>query len=114
MREVLVPHVARLVDIYRLKRDTMLTGLREAFEATDVQISKPEGGFLIWIKLPTGTKIKPLTAAAVKSGISSTWGPAFFANGGGEGLVRLAYSWEPPERNYEGAKLIAEAIKNAR
>jgi len=26
----------------------------------------------------------------------------------------LAYSWEPPERNYEGAKLIAQAIKNAR
>jgi hypothetical protein len=26
----------------------------------------------------------------------------------------LAYSWETPERNYEGAKLIAQAIKNAR
>jgi len=48
------------------------------------------------------------------SGIQFTWGPAFFANGGGEGFIRLAYSWEPPERNYEGAKLIAQAIKDAR
>jgi hypothetical protein len=42
--------------------------------------------------------------------------PAFqgFLFGGGEGFIRLAYSWEPPERNYEGAKLIAQAIKNAR
>jgi hypothetical protein len=35
------------------------------------------------------------------------------SNGGGEGFVRLAYCWEPPGRNREGAKLSAEAIKNA-
>jgi 2-aminoadipate transaminase len=114
MRENLVPHVARLVDIYRLKRDAMLKGLWEVLSGTDVEISKPEGGFFIWIKLPTGTKIERVREAAVKSGIQFTWGPAFFANGGGEGFIRLAYSWEPPERNYEGAKLIAQAIKNAR
>ena len=114
MRENLVPHVARLVDIYRLKRDAMLKGLWEVLSGTDVEISKPEGGFFIWIKLPTGTKIERLREAAVKSGIQFTWGPAFYANGGGEGFIRLAYSWEPPERNYEGAKLIAQAIKNAR
>jgi len=114
MRENLVPHVARLVDIYRAKRDAMLKGLWEVLEGTDVEISKPEGGFFIWIKLPTGTKIERLREAAVKSGIQFTWGPAFYANGGGEEFIRLAYSWEPPERNYEGAKLIAQAIKNAR
>lgn len=114
MRENLVPHVARLVDIYRSKRDAMLKGLWEVLSGTDVEISKPEGGFFIWIKLPTGTKIERLREAAVKSGIQFTWGPAFFANGGGEGFIRLAYSWEPPERNYKGAKLIAQAIKDAR
>jgi len=114
MRENLVPHVARLVDIYRAKRDAMLKGLWEVLEGTDVEISKPEGGFFIWIKLPTGTKIERLREAAVTSGIQFTWGPAFYANGGGEGFIRLAYSWEPPERNYEGAKLIAQAIKDAR
>ena len=114
MRENLVPHVARLVDIYRSKRDAMLKGLWEVLSGTDVEISKPEGGFFIWIKLPTGTKVDLLKQAAVKSGIQFTWGPAFFANGGGEEFIRLAYSWEPPERNYEGAKLIAQAIKNAR
>src|SRR4029450_1921589 len=56
MRDNLVPHVNRLVDIYRLKRDAMLKGLWEVLEGTDVEISKPEGGFFIWIKLPTGTK----------------------------------------------------------
>src|SRR5436309_835425 len=114
MRDNLVPHVNRLVDIYRLKRDAMLKGLWEVLEGTDVEISKPEGGFFIWIKLPTGTKTAKVREAAVKHGIQYTAGPAFFINGGGEEFIRLAYSWETPERNYEGAKLLAQAIKDAR
>src|SRR6266581_7082130 len=54
MRDNLVPHVARLVDVYRSKRDAMLKGLWEVLKDTDVEISKPEGGFFIWIKLPKG------------------------------------------------------------
>ncbi len=114
MRDNLVPHVARLVDVYRSKRDAMLKGLWEVLKDTDVEISKPEGGFFIWIKLPKGTDTKKLWAAASKAGIQYTAGPAFFINGGGEEFIRLAYSWEAPERNYEGAKLIAQAIMNAR
>jgi hypothetical protein len=38
-----VPHVARLVDIYRDKRAAMLEGLWEVLEGTEVEISKPEG-----------------------------------------------------------------------
>lgn len=71
------------------------------------------GGFFIWIKLPGGTKIDHLNAAAVKSGIESTWGLAFFAKGAGEKCVRPAHSWKPPEPNYEGAKRVAQVIKNA-
>jgi 2-aminoadipate transaminase len=114
MRENLVPHVARLTDIYHAKRDAMLNGLWEVLEGTDVQISKPEGGFFIWIKLPTSTNTTKLREMAVKHGIQYTAGPAFFINGGGEEFIRLAYSWETPERNYEGAKLLAQAIKAAR
>ena len=50
----------------------------------------------------------------MKHGIQYTAGPAFFINGGGEEFIRLAYSWETPDRNYEGAKLLAQAIKDAR
>ena len=114
MRENLVPHVARLVDVYHAKRDAMLRGLWEVLEGTDVEISKPEGGFCIWIKLPAGTNTTKLRERAVKHGIQYTAGPAFFINGGGEGFIRLAYSWETPERNYEGATLLAQAIKDAR
>src|SRR5262249_719684 len=114
MRDNLVPHVARLVDVYRSKRDAMLKGLWEGLKDTDVEISKPGAGFFMWIRLPKGTDTKKLWEAASKAGIQYTAGPAFFINGGSEEFIRLAYSWEAPERNYEGAKLIAQAIMNAR
>ena len=49
----------------------MLKGLWEVLEDTDVEISKPEGGFSFWIKLPTGTSTKRLWEAAAKAGIST-------------------------------------------
>jgi 2-aminoadipate transaminase len=114
MREHMTAHVARLVDVYRAKRDAMLRGLWEVLEGTDVQISKPEGGFFIWIKLPTGTVPARLAERASEAGVQYTAGPAFFINGGGQEFIRLAFSYEPPERCYEGARLLARAIQDAR
>ena len=113
MRDNLVPHVARLVDVYRSKRDAMLKGLWEVLKDTDVEISKPEGGFFIWIKLPTGTNPKRLGEIAIRERLQYTPGPSFYANGGGERFIRLAYSYESPQRCYEGSRRIAEAILEA-
>src|SRR5262249_59920111 len=49
LRDHMAAHVALLVDVYRAKRDAMLKGLWEVLSGTDVCISKPEGGFFIWI-----------------------------------------------------------------
>jgi len=114
LREHMAPHVALLVDVYRTKRDAMLKGLWEVLGGTDVEISKPEGGFFIWIKLPTGTVPARLAERAGRARVQFTPGHAFFANGGGENFIRLAYSYESPERCYDGARLLAEAIRDSR
>jgi 2-aminoadipate transaminase len=114
MREHMAGHVARLVEVYRTKRDAMLKGLWEVLDGTDVEISRPEGGFFIWIKLPTGTDPARLSARAVEARVQYTPGTAFYPNGGGEEFIRLAFSYEPPEKCYEGARLIARAILAAR
>jgi 2-aminoadipate transaminase len=114
LRDHLAPHVARLVGVYRTKRDAMLRGLHEVLGSTDAEISRPEGGFFIWIKLPTRTDTKRLFDNAVKARVQYTAGPSFFPNGGGERFIRLAFSFESPERCYEGSRLIAQAILDAR
>jgi 2-aminoadipate transaminase len=81
---------------------------------TDARVSRPEGGFFLWIRLPSGTDQHRLAELAMEARVQYTPGPVFFANGGGEEFIRLAFSYEPPEKCYEGARLIAQAIVAAR
>jgi 2-aminoadipate transaminase len=113
MRDNLKTHVELLINVYRDKRDAMLRGLWEVLDGTDVQISKPEGGFFIWIKLPTGTDRKRLAELASEARVQYVPGASFYPTGGGEEYIRLAYSYESPEKCYEGSKLIAKAIRGA-
>jgi 2-aminoadipate transaminase len=114
LRDYLVEHVERLIEVYRAKRDAMLRGLDEGLAGTDYEVSRPEGGFFLWMRLPSGTDTERLSQLAVESRVQYTPGPAFYANGGGENFIRLAFSYEPPEKCYEGARLIARAIVGAR
>src|SRR5437667_703033 len=114
LRDHMEEHVKLLIDVYRAKRDAMLRGLWEELESTDVEISRPAGGSFIWIRLPPGTDPARLEELAVAARAQYTPGPAFFPNGGGERFIRLAFSYEPPEKCYEGARLIARAILDAR
>jgi 2-aminoadipate transaminase len=100
--------------VYRAKRDAMLRGLHEVLGSSGAEISKPAGGFFLWIRLPAGTDGKRLADLAGQARVQYTAGPAFFPNGGGEEFIRLAYSLETPEKCYEGAHLIARAILAAR
>src|SRR5437762_1642935 len=95
-------------------RDVMLGGLWEVLTPADVEISRPQVGFFIWIKLRAATDPARLEALAVAARAQYTPGPLFFPNGGGERFIRLAFSYEPPEKCYEGARLIARAILDAR
>jgi 2-aminoadipate transaminase len=114
MRSDMPAHVARLIDVYRNKRDAMLRGLDETLAGTDAVVSRPQGGFFLWIKLPKGTDQKKLAQLAIDSRVQYTPGPAFYPNGGGEHHIRLAFSYEPPEKCYEGGRLIGRAIVGAR
>jgi len=110
MRDNMAAHVKRLIGVYRAKRDAMLKGLDEVLQGTDATISRPAGGFFLWIRLPSGTDKERLAERAVQARIQYTPGPVFYANGGGEGYIRLAFSYEQPDKCYEGARLLAKAM----
>jgi len=96
MRDHMTTHIQRLIDVYREKRDAMLRGLDEVLAGTGAVVSRPEGGFFLWMKLPAGTDQRRLADLAVDARVQY---PAF--------------SFEPPEKCYEGARLIARAIRAA-
>ena len=114
LRDHLQPHVSLLIDVYRKKRDAMLRGLNEVLDGSGAEISKPEGGFFLWIRLPERTDLRRLSDLAVAARVQYTGGSAFYANGGGEEFIRLAFSFETPEKCYDGARLMAKAVLDAR
>jgi len=113
MRDHMESHVAKLIDVYRAKRDAMLQGLWEVLEGTDVVISRPTGGFFIWIKLPEGTDTQKLGTLAREAAVGYVPGNNFMPNGGAERYIRLAYSYESEENCHSGARYLASAIREA-
>jgi 2-aminoadipate transaminase len=113
LRDHMEKHVKLLIDIYRDKRDAILRGLREQLDGTDAVISVPEGGFFIWIKLPTGTDTKELAKWAAEASVEWRPGTAFMPNGGGQEFARLAYSYESVEKCYAGGLAFGKSIRSA-
>jgi 2-aminoadipate transaminase len=113
LRDHMEAHVKVLVGVYRAKRDAMLKGLWEVLKGTDVEISRPQGGFFIWIKLPSATNVARLEELAAQARVQYTPGRAFFAGTGGERHIRLAFSYEQPDKCYEGCRILAKAILEA-
>jgi 2-aminoadipate transaminase len=84
-------HVPKMVEIYRRKRDAMLSALDErcgSYGAWGV----PKGGFFIWMKLADGIDTKKLRFTANEEAVGYVGGEAFFADGSGNEYVRLCYS----------------------
>lgn len=114
MRGNLVPHVEELRQIYKDKRDAMLDELQRGLGETDAVWSKPEGGFFIWLKLPTGTDQRRVLSLAAEAGVGVNGGQGFMPNGGADDYIRLAFSYEALDKIREGTRLLCKAIHEAR
>src|SRR5262249_1317823 len=65
-------HVTRLCDVYRTKRDALLTVLDQEFAGTTVRWPRPGGGLYVWLTFPpdvaTGAN-SPLMQSALREGV---------------------------------------------
>jgi DNA-binding transcriptional MocR family regulator len=84
-------HVPRVNDIYRSKRDVMLSALDERCSQYG-RWSVPGGGFFLWMELAEGIEARALYNAAWEEGVGYVGGQAFFDDGAGANFVRLCYS----------------------
>ncbi len=114
LREHMEAHVKALVRRLPRQARRHAPRLLEVLKDTDVEISRPQGGFFIWIKLPSATDIARLEDLALSARVQYTPGPAFFAGKGGEHHISLAFSYEQPGKCYEGSRILAKAILDAR
>ncbi|HEX5416115.1 MAG TPA: PLP-dependent aminotransferase family protein [Chloroflexota bacterium] len=114
MRKHMVPHVDELRGIYRAKRDLMLERLHAGL-GDRARVSRPDGGFFIWIRLPEGTDQAKLAELAAERRVQYVPGTAFYPNPqDGSNHIRLAFSFASLDEIRAGTDLMCEAINAAR
>jgi 2-aminoadipate transaminase len=75
--------------------------------------TEPDGGYFLWVDLPSDVDVDKLFPAAMKKGVAVVKGSDFLLEGGNNSL-RLAFSAVIVDQIDEGVRRIAEAIEEVR
>ncbi|GAA2636335.1 PLP-dependent aminotransferase family protein [Paractinoplanes durhamensis] len=75
--------------------------------------TEPDGGYFLWVDLPTDVDVDKLFPAAMKKGVAIVKGTDFLLEGG-KSSVRLAFSAVTVDQIDEGVRRLAEAIDEVR
>jgi len=106
------PNLETVRDGLRIRRDAMLTALaREMPEGT--AWNQPEGGYFLWLDLPSGVAAETLLARAGEEGVVFIKGADFFFHGGGEEAARLAFSFATAHEIDEGITRLGRLVREA-
>jgi 2-aminoadipate transaminase len=106
------PNLETVRDGLRLRRDAMLTALaREMPEGT--RWNEPEGGYFLWLDLPSGVAADTLLARAGEADVVFIRGADFYFHGGGEESARLAFSFATAHEIDEGITRLGRLVREA-
>jgi DNA-binding transcriptional MocR family regulator len=75
--------------------------------------SHPEGGYFLWLELPPGVRCDALATHATEAGVAIVKGTDFYAGVGGEGAVRLAFSFVSVDEIREGIRRLGALVREA-
>jgi 2-aminoadipate transaminase len=102
-------NVARVITMYRERRDAMLAALDEYFPS-DASWTRPQGGLFVWVELPRGIDARELLERALAHDVAFVPGAAFFPEPGHDHTMRLNFSAMPPDRIHEGVRRLAAVL----
>ena len=104
------PNLARVCKLLRARRDAMLSALAERLGST-AHWSRPEGGYFVWLDLPSSVRADELLGRATAEGVSFVKGSDFYPDGrGGESSARLAFSFVSPDEIADGIARLAALV----
>lgn len=109
--ERLLPHVARLREVYHRRRDLMLAALAQHMPPGSTW-TVPDGGFFIWVTLPHGIDTKRMHPQVQELGVEYLPGPACYAENTGENQIRLSFSFVDDDLIEPGIRIIGDVAKS--
>lgn len=109
-KESMNVHINSIVEMYREKRDIMLTAF-EKYMPEGVSWVKPEGGLFLFLTLPEHIDTQKMFMRAIEKKVAYVIGSAFHSNGLGNNTMRINFSYTAKNLIEEGVKRLAEAIR---
>ena len=97
---------------YAARRDALCNTLAAELPQ-GCEWNRPGGGYFVWLRLPAGLDAGELLPIAERHGVAYSVGSRFYADGGGEDTLRLAFSLYTPGELAQAARRLAEAIREA-
>jgi DNA-binding transcriptional MocR family regulator len=112
-RKTFEPNLERVNGLLRERRDAMLEALEREMPE-DATWTRPEGGYFVWLELPSGPPSSELLAEAEDAGVTFVKGSDFFPGGrDGERALRLAFSFVSPGEIAEGVSVLGSLARAA-
>src|SRR5689334_4443114 len=97
-------------EIYRERRDVLLTAMRDLMPA-GTSWTHPTGGLFVWATLPDGLDSKAMMPRAIAARVAYVPGTGFYADGTGTSNMRLNFSYATPERIREGVRRLCGVME---
>lgn len=106
----LEPHLDRVVEIYRERKQAMRVALETTFGSA-ARSTDPAGGFFLWVTVEDESiDTRRLFETALAQGVAYIPGPAFSAEGNFGHALRLCFATSTPARIHEGVGRLAQAL----
>ncbi len=106
------PNVDRIRLALRARRDAMIAALEREFPEGS-RWSEPEGGYFLWIDLPTGVDADDVLARATEAGVTFVKGADFYMGAGGEQALRLAFSFASVAEIEDGISCLGGLVRES-
>ncbi|MBR4978377.1 MAG: PLP-dependent aminotransferase family protein [Bacteroidales bacterium] len=104
-------NLAKTIELYKGKRDLMLSLLSEHMPS-QVKWTHPEGGLFLFLTLPEGFDAVAFYDRALTAGVAYVAGEFFHPDRSGKNTMRLNFSFMSHERIAEGIRMMAELLKS--
>ncbi len=110
-RDSFEPNLERVNGLLRERRDAMFEALEREMPE-DASWTRPQGGYFVWLDLPSGPPATGLLAQAEAAGVTFVKGSDFFSGGQrGERALRLAFSFVSPDEIAAGVSVLGGLVR---
>lgn len=99
------PHLRRMRAQYQRNRDTMIDWVMQSFPA-GTRVSRPQGGFMLWIELPEHFDTLKLNRALLEQNVQIAVGSIFSASGKYRNCLRMNFASRPDARIEAATKTV--------